>query len=312
MARVRDEQRVGLPAGPGCGQQNRLRRVAQRRLDGTALDDRLNLGASERSASLVLRDEPVDDFAESAHLPLARRLRDDISLGIDEHQGRPGPNGILAPQLGARVGENRVRDAVALNRRGDRRRIGLVLELRGMDAEDGEHVGVRRLERAELGQHMQAVGAARRPEVQQHEPTAQLREPGRCPGPQGVGRTQLGGADPRSGADPVGAARVSHVGRRSVRPGLFRPSRRRAKAALSAAGGATGRRRAANAWTRSRRDVRGRPRGGCGSGGYGGRACSRCFLRVVFRKVNHRYNGTDAPWMPESVSNHQAVQRSGC
>ena len=72
---------------------------------------------------------------------------------------------------------------VALDGGLDRGGLGLVRELRRVDADHGEHVGELGLERAQLVEHVQAVAAAGRPEVEQHEPPAQ---PGEGQRPRGV------------------------------------------------------------------------------------------------------------------------------
>jgi hypothetical protein len=65
---------------------------------------------------------------------------------------------------------------VALDRRGERDRVRLVHELRGVHADDHEDVAVLLLERAQLVEDVQAVDAAERPEVEDHDLAAELRE----------------------------------------------------------------------------------------------------------------------------------------
>jgi hypothetical protein len=70
-----------------------------------------------------------------------------------------------------------VRDLVTLDRRGQGVRVGLVHELRRVDAHDDQLTGVLLLELAHLVQHVQAVHTAEGPEVQHREATAQVGEP---------------------------------------------------------------------------------------------------------------------------------------
>ena len=67
-------------------------------------------------------------------------------------------------------------DAVPLHRGLDGLRILLVLELRRVHADDRQNITEPSFDRPELGQHVMAVDAAQRPEVQQHDATAKVIE----------------------------------------------------------------------------------------------------------------------------------------
>ncbi len=114
--------------------------------------------------------------SSACRVPLAGQLRDDVALGVDDDQRRPGPHGVLLPGRELRVVEHRVVHGVPLDRGGQGVRVGLVRELRRVHADGDEHVGVRCLERAQLVQDVQAVDAAERPEVEQHDLAAQVGE----------------------------------------------------------------------------------------------------------------------------------------
>ena len=64
-----------------------------------------------------------------------------------------------------------------LNTGGERDRVGLVLELRGVHADGDQDVGVLVLQGAQLVEHVQAVDAAEGPEVEDHDLAAQV---GQC------------------------------------------------------------------------------------------------------------------------------------
>ncbi len=122
---------------------------------------------------LVLADQVVEQHLESVRMTLAGELGHDVALGIDHHQGRPGLDGVLLPGREVRVVEHRVVHAVALHRAGQRHRVGLVRELRGVHPHGHQDVGEPLLERAQLVQDVQAVDAAEGPEVEQHDLAAQ-------------------------------------------------------------------------------------------------------------------------------------------
>ena len=100
-------------------------------------------------------------------------------------------------------------DRIPLDRRLDRGRVALVLELRGVDADDDELLGEPLLDRPQLVEDVQAVDAAERPEVEQHDATAQLGE-GQVvtAGVEPAAAAQLGAPEPRTSVRTVGKAPV--------------------------------------------------------------------------------------------------------
>ena len=89
-------------------------------------------------------------------------------------------------------------DLVAVDRRDQGLVVGLVRELRRVDADDDEHVGVALLDLAQLVDDVQAVDAAERPEVEQHDAPAQPGQRQRLRGVDpAAGAVELGGPDPR-------------------------------------------------------------------------------------------------------------------
>ena len=128
----------------------------------------------ERALRPVLLDQVGEQRVDRVGVALPGVLRDDVPLGVDEHERRPRAGGVGLPgdQLG--VVEHGVVDRVALDRLGQRHRVGLVHELRRVDADHDQLVGVLLLHRAQLVEDVQAVHAAEGPEIEQQEATAQV------------------------------------------------------------------------------------------------------------------------------------------
>ena len=198
MPGVGDQQRA-------AGQRERLAGEAQlgggrRRRDVRAV------AAVQRALRLVLADQLGDQPVEGVRVPLAGELRDDVPLGVDDDQRRPGPHGVLLPGRQLGVVEHRVVHVVALDGRGQRVRVGLVHELRRVHADGHQHVGVLLLERAQLVQDVQAVDAAERPEVEQHDLAAQV----------GQGQVAAAGVEPAAGPASSGARTRGAAGGRAT------------------------------------------------------------------------------------------------
>ena len=66
--------------------------------------------ATQRPASLVLDGQVVENRLQPADLAFTGGLRDDVTLGIDEHESRPGVHGVVLPQRHIRVVADRVPD----------------------------------------------------------------------------------------------------------------------------------------------------------------------------------------------------------
>ena len=143
-----------------------------------------SLPPPQRPLGLVYRDQLVDQRGEPGSVSLAGHRRDDVPLRVDHAQGRPGPGGVLAPRHHLRIVQHRMRHAVPLDGRRERVGILLVLELRRVHPDRHQYVAVPLLQRPQLVQHVQAVDAAERPEVQQHDLAAQLGQA--QPAPAGV------------------------------------------------------------------------------------------------------------------------------
>jgi hypothetical protein len=136
-----------------------------------------------------------DEHVDRVLVPLAGVLGDDVALRVDEHQRGPGASGVGLPGLEVGVVEHRVRDLVALRGRPQRVRVGLVHELRRVDAHDDELTVVLLLQRPKLVEDMQAVDAAERPEVEQDEAAAQVGQAQGALGVQPPSSVELGRSD---------------------------------------------------------------------------------------------------------------------
>ena len=198
---VEDHQRVVRGVGdeqPAVGQLERLAGEGELARACGRRDVRA-AGSPERALGLVLGDELLEQPADPLDVALARGDVHDVALGVDQDQRRPGPDGVLPPGLEVRVVEDRVIDLVALDRGHHGLVVALVLELRRVHADDGEHVVKARLQRSQLVQDVQAVDAAERPKVSDHKGPTEVGEPQRAT--TGVepaaAAHQLRSADPR-------------------------------------------------------------------------------------------------------------------
>ena len=88
------------------------------------------VAAVQRAGGLVLGDELLDEDRQVGGVPLPCHGGDDVALGVDDDEGRPGAGGVGRPGDELGVVEDGVGHAVALDRRGERVGVGLVDELR--------------------------------------------------------------------------------------------------------------------------------------------------------------------------------------
>jgi hypothetical protein len=152
-------------------------------------------------------DQLVDQPRQPRGVALARHRGDQIAGLVDHREGGPGLGRVLLPHDHVRVVQHRVVHAVAFHGGGQRSRIALVLELRRVHPDHDQGVAVLLLDRAQLVQHVQAVDAAERPEVEQDDLPAQVLErQGTAAGVQPAAPTQLRRPHPR-------ASQVAHVSR---------------------------------------------------------------------------------------------------
>ena len=99
-----------------------------------------------------------------ADLPLV--LANHLALGIYEHEGRPRPDRVPAPDLEGGVVDHRMLEAVAEHRLPDVGRRPLRVELRRVHAYDDELSVVLFFQFPQLRKYVQAVKSAVGPEVE--------------------------------------------------------------------------------------------------------------------------------------------------
>ena len=157
------------------GQPRGLARVEQVGLRGRRRDIGAVPGV-EGALGRMLGDEALDDLGQPGGVALARHRRHEVALGVDHGQCRPSSGGVGLPGDEVGVVEDEVFDLVALHGLVDGLDGAFELELRGVDADDDEFLGVLLLERAQLVEDVEAVDAAEGPEVQQDDLAAQVRQ----------------------------------------------------------------------------------------------------------------------------------------
>ena len=101
-------------------------------------------------------------------------LGEDPPSRIDEHQRRPGADGVLVPDPVLAVVDDRVMELQPLH--GGAQVLGdpFGRELGGVDADDDQFVGKLVLELPQLREDVQAVDSAVGPEVEQDQLAAQI------------------------------------------------------------------------------------------------------------------------------------------
>ena len=171
----------------------------------------------ERAFGGVLLDELAHEGGQTGAVPLAGHRRDDVALGVDDDEGRPGASRVGAPRDELGVVEDGMVDGVALDRRGECVRVGLVLELGRVHPDDGQRVGVLRLDRTQLVEDVEAVDTAEGPEVENEDATPEVgQRQGPSAGVEPATADELGSPD----LDPGPEGWLSrHRSRRSASTG---------------------------------------------------------------------------------------------
>src|SRR5262249_53036480 len=188
---VGDEQALA----PGIGQHlagEEQRTVA---LLGVAGQFEAERGRLELLLRLVRLDQLGDVLVEDVVGPFPGDAAIEVAVGVDQHQRGPGPDAVPVPDGVLGVIDHRVADLVAQDGLADALGVLLVGELRRVYADDDQHAGVFRFEPGEVGEGVDAVDAAQRPEVEQDDAAAQVGEleggggvePGRAAGEFGGG-----------------------------------------------------------------------------------------------------------------------------
>ena len=134
------------------------------------------VAAAQRALRRVLGLQLLDQLLDGVRVPLTGVLGDDVPLGVDDDERRPGPYGVLLPGRQLGVVEDRVVHPVPLDGVDHGLVLGLVHELRRVHADDHHGVAVLLLQLPQLVQDMQAVHAAERPEIEDDDASSQVGE----------------------------------------------------------------------------------------------------------------------------------------
>ena len=170
------EQHDAVVAGVGDGQQPRLLVVGELggvaqagRVQGRSAPPVRQRPAHEVAGGLVGPQQRLDGIGDLRAAALARDLERDAPARVDQDERRPGVHAVGAPRQQLRVGEHGVLDAEAAHGALDCGRRALVRELGRVHADHDQVVAEAPLELADLLEHVHAVDAGRRPEVEQHD-----------------------------------------------------------------------------------------------------------------------------------------------
>jgi hypothetical protein len=147
------EQRSGLTFGLAAGRQG---------------------SGVEFARSLMLAHDLTNGPVQEVVAVLTRDLPDYRSLRGDEHHGGPGLDGVGAPQQQLHVAHHRMSDALAHHRLSKARRVGLLLELGGVNSDHRQAASVLPLEPRQVAQQVLTPDAPGAEEVQQHDLPAQV------------------------------------------------------------------------------------------------------------------------------------------
>jgi hypothetical protein len=123
----------------------------------------------------VVRQRRRDQVIQVALVAFTRQHGDEAPRGRHDSQRGPRVDAQRAPHDLAGVVEHRVRDAVAQHGGADGGVVALCRELGRVHANDGHgQVDILGLQGGQLRQHVHAVDAAQRPEVEHQDAAAQL------------------------------------------------------------------------------------------------------------------------------------------
>ena len=123
---------------------------------------------------LAVFDELGDDLIERLVIAFAGGRADDVAGRIDDDQRRPRTHAVLVPDLVVAVVHHGVGDFVPQHGLADVLGFLLAVELGAVHADDDDLVGVLLFELGQVGQRVDAVDAAERPEVEQDDLPLQI------------------------------------------------------------------------------------------------------------------------------------------
>ncbi len=151
------------------------------RRDGVLVE--LQWRAVQRAPLVELVDHAAYHLIEQVQHAFALVAPQHVALRVDEDEAGPGPYAVLAPDREGGVVHYGVRALVTLRDHADVGGLGLVVELGRVNAYHHQFVSVPGLQRVKVGDDVDAVDTAVRPEVEQHDLAAQFLQ---RQGPVGV------------------------------------------------------------------------------------------------------------------------------
>jgi hypothetical protein len=113
-------------------------------------------------------DHLGDELVEGVQYDLALMLADDLALGINEHQGRPGPDRVAFPDIEIVVVDDRVADFISEYRLTHAARGLLCGEFGRVDTDHHHLRGVLPLQFPQLRKYVHVVDSAVCPEIDHH------------------------------------------------------------------------------------------------------------------------------------------------
>jgi hypothetical protein len=141
-----------------------------------ALRAQLERGRMQAVAGALRVEELLHEALELIRIGLAARLAQDVPVRRDDDERGPGTDCIALPQLTVRIVGDGMRDPVAQHRLAHVLQITLGRELRTVHADHDELAWECVFETTQCLERMEAIDAAERPEVEDDQTPAQLRE----------------------------------------------------------------------------------------------------------------------------------------
>ena len=164
---VGDEQ---VPTGPVCQHlAGKRQRPARLTLRGEP-----HRSAVDEAIAVELRHHAAEQVVEVIVGQFALVLANDLALGVDEHEGWPGPAGILLPDLELGVVDYGVLKLIALHGLVDVGPFLLIGELGRMNADDHQLACILLFQFPQLRKNVCAVDSTVGPEVEDHDLASQL------------------------------------------------------------------------------------------------------------------------------------------
>lgn len=122
-------------------------------------------------------DQLVDDSNSVViDVFLAWQCFDEIAFWVDDTDRRPRFDPICLPDLALGVIDDRMVQLIALHGFFDTFRVFFIVEFGSMDADDDDLVGILLLQPDQVGEEVQAVNSAQRPEFEDDDFAAQVLE----------------------------------------------------------------------------------------------------------------------------------------